>query len=76
MMYVDDASTHSPELQSVHVKELCKVAAERRSKSVVTGDMQPLMDALPVVEEVKRTKRNETRKTPTQANKHGKYQRR
>ena len=76
MMHVDDAITHSPELQSVHVKELCKVAAERRSKSVVTGDMQPLMDALPIVEEVKRTKCNETRKTPAHANKHGKYRQR
>lgn len=39
------------ELEGIHAKELREVASVQRSKTVITGDMMPLVDALPHTEE-------------------------
>ena len=39
------------ELEGIHARELREIASVQRSKTVITGDMMPLVDALPHMEE-------------------------
>ena len=65
-----------PELESVRVDEIRREAAEQRSKSVITGDMQPLVDALPTTEEVNKPTNSQVASKSNLGRKHGKYRKR
>ena len=65
------------ELEGIQAKELREMASRQRSKTVITGDMMPLVDALPHTEgEGSKVGLTPRRSVPPERRKHGKYTKR